>query len=172
VPLLFPPGLRERALPAFEWRGVLDRDYDDGAQPGALADLWGLLERTRLRTLPLLLLGSEPRMSAIARARYAEGQRHPVLAFHLGAAALAGRDYEGAARFFEEAGTARGGFHPPGLLHASSLGLAGRREEALALAVAVDPGSLPGHARPWREWLIGRLGGSPGGGRGAAGGAP
>lgn len=169
VPLFFPPGLRERALPAFEWRGVLDRDYDDGARPGALGDLWGLLERTRLRTLPLLLLGSEPRVSAIAVARHAEGRRHPALAFHLGAAALSGRDYEGAARFFEEAGTGHGGFHPPGLLRASALGLAGRRQDALAVALAVDEASLPGHARPWRDWLVGRLGGSPGGGGGAEG---
>jgi hypothetical protein len=95
-----------------------------------------------------------------------------VLSFHLGAATLAGRDYDGAARFFEEAGATHGGFHPPGLVRASSLGLAGRREEALAVALAVDLGSLPGHARPWRDWLVGRLGISPGGDGGAEGEAP
>jgi predicted membrane-bound spermidine synthase len=154
---LWPPGLRERTPTSFEWRGVLDRDYDDPVRPAAIADLWAALERSRLRTLPLLLVDSEPRLTAIARARRAEGQRHPVLAFHLGAAALGERDYAAAERFFEETGSRPVGFHSAALLRGVALGLAGRVGEALTLAEAVPPESLPPHALAWRAWLIERL---------------
>ena len=154
---LWPPGLRERTAASFEWRGVLDRDYEDPTRPAAIADLWAALERSPLRTLPLLLMDSEPRLAAIARARHAEGEHHPVLAYHLGAAALAERDHAAAARFFEEAGSARVGFHSPVLLRGVALGLAGRVAQALALAESLSPADLPPHARPWRDWLIERL---------------
>jgi len=111
-------------------------------------------ERSPLRTLPLLLMDSEPRLAAIARARHAEGERHPVLAFHLGAAALAERDHAAAAHFFEEAGPASVGFHSPVLLRSVALRLAGRGAEALTLAESLAPAGLPPHARPWRDWLI------------------
>lgn len=155
---LWPAGVRERTPASFEWRGLLDRDHDDPMRPGALADLWAVLERSRLRTLPLLLADSEPRLAAIARSRRAEGERHPVLAFHLGAAALAERDFAAAARFFEEAGSAPVGLHSPVLLRGLALGLAGFSAEALAVSRSVPPEGLPTWARPWREWLFGRLG--------------
>jgi spermidine synthase len=154
---LWPPELRERTLGSFEWRGVFDRDYEDVARPAAIAELWATLERSSLRTLPLLLVDSEPRLTAIARTRHAEGERHPVLAFHLGAAALAERDYASAARFFEEAGSASVGYQSPVLLRGLALGLAGRVGEALALVESSSPASLPPHALPWRAWLIERL---------------
>jgi len=154
---LWPPELRERTLASFEWRGVFDRDYDDVTRPEAIAELWATLGRSSLRTLPLLLVDSEPRLTAIARARHAEGERHPVLAFHLGAAALADRDYASAARFFEEAGSASVGYQSPVLLRSLALGLAGRAGEALALAESSSPAGLPPHALPWRAWLIERL---------------
>jgi len=162
---LWPAALAEHTLPSFEWRGVFDRDYDDPTRPAALADLWAALERSRLRTLPLLLMDSEPRIATIARARHAEGERHPGLAYHLGAAALADRDLAAAARFFEEAGTASVGFHSPELLRVVALGLGGRGAEALALAESLPPASLPPHALPWRAWLIERLRSASGGGR-------
>ena len=160
---LWPPGLRERTPASFGWRGVFDRDYDDPVRSGAIADLWAALERSPLRTLPLLLMDSEPRLAAIARARHAEGERHPVLAFHLGAAALAERDHAAAAHFFEEAGPASVGFHSPVLLRSVALRLAGRGAEALTLAESLAPAGLPPHARPWRDWLIARLRSVPGG---------
>jgi spermidine synthase len=157
VSRLWPPSLRERTTASFEWRGMLDRDYEAPARPGAIADLWRALEASSLRTLPLLLLDSEPRLAATARMRYAQGDRHPVLAFHLGAAALADRDYAAAARYFEEAGPASVGLHVPGLLRGVVLGLAGRNAEALSVVEALRPGDLPLHAGPWREWLARRL---------------
>jgi predicted membrane-bound spermidine synthase len=165
VSRLWPPGLRERTPTSFEWRGVFDRDYDDPTRASAIADLWATLERSRLRTLPLLLMDSEPRLTAIARARHAEGQRHPVLAFHLGAAALAERDYAAAERFFDETGSRTVGFHSAPLLRGVAFGLAGRVGEALALAESVPPASLPPHALAWRAWLIERLRSAHGGAR-------
>jgi predicted membrane-bound spermidine synthase len=155
---LWPAGVRERTPPSFEWRGILDRDYEDPMRAGALADLWAVLERSRLRTLPLLLMDSEPRLATIARARQAEGERHPVLAFHRGAAALAERDFAAAARFFEEAGSSPVGLHSPVLLRGLALGMAGFPAEAFAVSRSVPPEGLPTWARPWREWLIDRLG--------------
>ncbi len=154
---LWPPALRERTMASFEWRGLLDLDYEAATRPAAIADLWAALERSRLRTLPLLLMDSEPRLAVIARARHAEGERHPVLAFHMGAAALAERDYPAAARFFEEVGSASVGFHSPVLLRGVALGLARRRAEAGAVVASVPPTDLPPHAVPWRDWLSGRV---------------
>lgn len=154
---LWPPALRERTTSSFMWRGMSDRDYEAPTRPAAMADLWAALEGSSLRTLPLLQLDSEPRLAAIARMRYAQGDRHPVLAFHVGAAALADRDYAPAARFFDEAGPANVGFHVPGLLRGVALGLAGRNAEALKVVESLRPGDLPLHAGPWREWLAGRL---------------
>jgi hypothetical protein len=154
---LWPPGLRERAFDWFAWQGVFNRDYEAPARPTALAELWAVLEATPLRTLPLLQLDSEPRIRATARKRHVEGGVHPALAFHLGAAALADRDYEAAARFFAAAREEGNALHSPQLLRALALGLAGRRGEALAAALAVPADSVPAHARPWREWLTGHL---------------
>ncbi len=162
---LWPPALRERTQAWFDWQGVFDRDWAGASRPEALADLWTVLEGSPLRTLPLLQMDSEPRLTAIARARRAQGERHPVLAFHLGAAALAERDFVGAARFFEEAGTASVGFHSPALLREVALGLGGRGAEALAFAESLPPSSLPPHALPWRAWLIERLRSASGGAR-------
>jgi hypothetical protein len=154
---LWPAGLRERTPPWFAWQGVFNRDYDAAARPEAMAELWAVLGETRLVTLPLLQLDSEPRVRATARRRHLEGGSHPALAFHLGAAALADRDYESAARFFAAAREEGNAFHSPRLLRALALALAGRHDEALAGVVALAPASLPAHARPWREWLHARL---------------
>ena len=160
---LWPEGLRERTVAWFEWRGVFDRDFDTAGRPEALADLWAVLQGSSLRTLPLLQLDSEPRLTAIGRRRQAAGDRNPALAFHLGAAALADRDYAEAARLFEEAGEGGNGFHPSPLLRGVALGLAGRSGEALALVEATSAAGLPPHSVPWREWLLDRLreGGRP-----------
>jgi hypothetical protein len=154
---LWPSALRERTTASFEWRGMFDRDYEAPTRPAAVADLWAALEGSSQRTLPLLQQDSEPRLAVTARMRHAQGDRHPVLAFHLGAAALADRDYEAAVRFFEEAGTASVGLQVPGLLRGVALGLAGRNAEGLSIVESLRPETLPPHAGPWREWLAGRL---------------
>lgn len=157
---LWPPELRERTLEWFRWQGVFNRDYEAPERPEALAELWAVLEQTPLATLPLLQLGSEPRVSATARRRHLEGGSHPALAFHLGAAALADRDYESAARFFAAAREEGNPFHPPRLLRALALGLAGRRDEALAGVETLSAASLVAHAQPWRDWLRDQLAGA------------
>ena len=154
---LWPSALRERTRAWFEWQGVFNRDYEAGGRAEALADLWAVLERTPLTTLPLLQLDSEPRIRATARARHREGGSHPALAFHLGAAALADRDYSAAARFFAAAGETGSSVHSPRLLRALALGLGGDQKNALAEVRTLPPDSLPPHARPWRDWLEGRL---------------
>ena len=158
---LWPSALRERTRAWFEWQGVFNRDYEAGGRAEALAELWAVLERTPLTTLPLLQLDSEPRIRATARMRHLEGGSHPALAFHLGAAALADRDYLAAARFFAAAGEQGNTVHSPRLLRALALGLGGDQENALAAVRTIPPDSLPPHARPWRDWLEGRLMGGP-----------
>jgi len=116
-----------------------------------------VLATSRLTTLPLLQLGSEPRIRTTARTRHLQGGVHPALAFHLGAAALADRDYDAAARFFAAAREAGNAFHSPRLLRALALGLGGHASEARAAVTAIPAESLPPHAVPWRAWLEGRL---------------
>jgi hypothetical protein len=149
---LWPAALRERTVPWFEWQRVFNDDFEGWQRPAALAELWDVLEHTSLRTLPLLLLDSEPRIRDIARTRAAAGDRHPALSHHLGIAALADRDYDAAARHFAVAESRE---HPPGLLQALALGLDGRREEALEILRGLE--NLPPHAAAWSGWLEERL---------------
>ena len=160
---LWPAELRDGTYGWFAWQGVFNSDYEAGARPEALAELWAVLQATRLRTLPLLLLDSEPRIRATARSRHVEGGVHPALAFHLGAAALADRDYGAAARFFAAAREEGHAFHSARLLRALALALAGRVQEARLAVDSVADSSLPPHARPWREWLAARLSAGAGG---------
>jgi hypothetical protein len=149
---LWPVALRGRTMPWFDWQRVFNDDFERWHRPAALAQLWDVLEHTSLRTLPLLLLDSEPRIRDIARIRASAGDRHPALSHHLGIAALADRDFEAAARHFGEADSRE---HPPGLLRALALGLGGRREEALETLRGLE--DLPPHAAAWRGWLEERL---------------
>jgi hypothetical protein len=154
---LWPPALRERTPDWFAWQGVFNRDYDAAGRPDALEDLWQVLSETKLRTLPLLQLDSEPRVRATARTRHLQGVTHPALAFHLGAAALGDRDYASAARFFAAAREEGNTFHSSRLLRALALALAGDATEALTAVRTIPEQSLPPHARPWRDWLERRL---------------
>jgi len=157
VRLLWPPGLRDRTSACFRWQHVFNADFDAWSRPTALADLWAVLESSSLRTLPLLLLDSEPRLRDIARERWAAGDRHPALSRYLGVAALADRDYRTAARRFAEAEVGGATDHPARLLRALALGLEGRADEGLDLLGATAPESLPSHAEPWRAWLSQKL---------------
>jgi hypothetical protein len=152
-----PETLRARSLAWFAWQGVFNRAYEAANRPEALEELWQVLAASRLTTLPLLQLGSEPRIRTTARTRHLQGGVHPALAFHLGAAALADRDYDAAARFFAAAREAGNAFHSPRLLRALALGLGGHASEARAALSAIRPASLPPHAVPWHAWLEGRL---------------
>jgi spermidine synthase len=154
---VWPPAVRARTMPWFRWQAVMSADYDAWARPTAIADLWDVLASTSLRTLPLLLVDSEPRIRAIARIRYAEGDRNPVLSQHLGVAALADRDYARAADDFEDAQADSGLLQPPALLRALALGLGGRPESARQLLDAIPPGTLPSYAEPWRASLLAKL---------------
>jgi hypothetical protein len=154
---LWPETLRERSAAWFGAQGAFDRNFGDAPRPGALADAWQVLDATPLRCLPLLLLQSEPRLRDIARRREGEAAGHPVLAFHLGVAALADRDYGRAEQLFAAAGPGGNEVYPPALLRALALGLGGRRDEALAQLAAWPAEALPPHARPWREFLLARL---------------
>jgi spermidine synthase len=155
---LLPEPLRARSLGWFAWQGVFNSDFEAPTRPQALEELWAVLEGSRLTTLPLLQLDSEPRIRATARTRHLQGGVHPALAFHLGAAALADRDYAAAARFFAAAREEGQAFHSPRLLRALALGLGGQVSEARAALSAIPPASLPAHALPWRGWLEWRLG--------------
>jgi predicted membrane-bound spermidine synthase len=156
---MWPLALRERTAGWFAAQATLDRSFDDGRRPGALADAWQVLGETRLRRLPLLLLESEPRLRDIARQHAADAAGQPILAYQLGVAALGDRDYASAERWFALASPGGSAVYPPELLRALALGLGGRGAEALAVAKALPVDALPPHARPWRAWLVAKLSG-------------
>ncbi|MBI4342185.1 MAG: fused MFS/spermidine synthase [Candidatus Omnitrophica bacterium] len=150
---LWPPSMRQASAPFFAtqglitWRG-LETSPD---QETILRALHRVLTRSSLRTLPLWLLGSGPDQQRAAGAAEAAGRRSGELSYHLGARAMADRDYPRAADYFRES-QAQGLDHPIVLAHRLlTLCMAGRAAEAHALwtqgraspqADALTPGAL------------------------------
>jgi predicted membrane-bound spermidine synthase len=112
----WPPELRERTLPFFQYRGALD----DAATGAPAADREGMLRRvlaeSKLPTLALVLMYSEPAKVEIARRALAAGKRGPAVEYHVGAGALAEGRYEDAATHFEAVLAADPGPGPAALM--------------------------------------------------------
>lgn len=153
---LWPADLREQAPAWFPLQGIWNADFDQPLRPLALAELWAVLEDTSLRTLPLLLADSEPRLRSIARARRASGDEHPMLAFHLGVAALADHDYAAAGDLFRRAGRQSGSVFPAPLLRALALALGGQLAEAEVVASGL-PAEAGSPLAEWKRWLLLKL---------------
>ena len=123
-----------------------------------------MLAASRLTTLPLLQLGSEPRIRATARTRHLRGRRHTRRSPSTWARPrLPTATTTAAARFFAAAREDGNTYHSPRLLRALALGLGGHAGEARAALSAIPPASLPPHALPWRDWLERRLADGGGG---------
>ena len=150
---LWPPGLVERTLPFFDQQAVLNRVYWEGGRPLRHIDaLDSLLTTTTLRTLPLWVLGSDEVKQRIAESSV-DGSGGTEYARAL--RALSGRDYTGAAVWFQAA--ASRGMPGPTLrpLLAYALAKSGRVDLAKALAAGARPAD--DDERFFWSWLMKRL---------------
>jgi len=155
---VWPEGLRARSLGAFPFQCVFEDDYVGRGREHLLRQVYWVLTRSDLRTLVILLLGSDPATVEIARAQDAAGQAHPEISRHMGIAAMANRDYAEAGRRFKVA--QQGGAAEPDLplFRALALGLAGQREEALRAVEEFHPTNATQTAnRDWLASFLGRL---------------
>jgi spermidine synthase len=148
----WPPGLRERTLAAFAELGpVLGAGWTPyGVPRPGLRELHDVLERTRVRTGVLWMMGTDVFSERAARAASESGTDDPERDVVLGISAMADRDYRGAERLFARV---QSRVRSAGSLVAwrvLALCLAGERAEATRLADS-------GEARPaetvagWRE---------------------
>jgi hypothetical protein len=133
---LWPAPLREETLAAFDVQRQIDRYFarEVGDPVDELPEIHRLLAETGLRALPLWLLGSHPDEQRALRIAEAKGAGGGPVEYGLALAALANRDYAGAARRFARA-LLRGQPARPALhLRIYALCMAGRLKEAEALA--------------------------------------
>ncbi len=97
---LWPAPLIERSLPYFEPQAALNRVYWEGGRPlRQIDELDTVLRTTTLRTLPLWLLGSDEVKERIAEE--AGGDNQGASEYARALRALSGRDYAGAAQWFD-----------------------------------------------------------------------
>lgn len=146
---MWPQDLIEPSAQYFAAQRIVNEALWSSPQPlSRVQDLHALLTGTSLRTLPLWLLGTDDIRLAIAES---SDDGRGTLEYARGLRGLSGRDYAGAANFFARAQAK--GFTPntSAALRALALHLAGRREEAQALAAAPLPWT-PEEQRFW-QWL-------------------
>jgi predicted membrane-bound spermidine synthase len=101
-----PPEIRSAAPSYFRSQQLLDRAmlvFLGMPSPRSPELLRSVLTTTRLRTLPRLLLGTDPWLEDIAVRQRALGNRDPYLAYVVAVGALADRDYARARELFREA---------------------------------------------------------------------
>jgi predicted membrane-bound spermidine synthase len=135
---LLPPGLRQRTVDHFPAQAVLD-DLCIAARYNPIVVLHDVLTLTSLRTLPLLLMGSEPARQRIAVPLYQAGTRDAELEFEMGARALSERDYAKAEQHLALVTEPRRSVQAR-LLRTLALSLAGREAEGRACLSSIEPG--------------------------------
>jgi spermidine synthase len=103
VQALWPAELRDRSRTFFTTQRLVNAvTFVPSRWPG-LEDLRDLLLDSTLRTLPLLVAGSDSILQEISQRAWAEGTRSPVLAEHMAIGALVRHDYAVAADLFATA---------------------------------------------------------------------
>ena len=133
---VWPTTLRKRTLEFFLPEAVLDGLFVwDLLNP--IQILHGVLTRSSLHTLPLLLMGTEPAIQRIAVPLYGAGTRDSGLEFEMGAQAMSARDYEGAAQHLALV-TEASHLVMARLLRTLALGLLGREAEASQCLDSLD----------------------------------
>src|SRR6185295_18312376 len=125
-----------------------------GMEPplGDVKALDEVLTRTKLRTLPMWLLGSSEQQQRIVDRRVREGRSDAVLDYHLGIRAMVDRNYDAAAEHFRAVQEQRPTDVQVALRHIYALCLAGRTGDAQAVA-----DSFPERARlvgPGAYWVF------------------
>jgi spermidine synthase len=148
---LWPAELRRRTVDYFAPQAVFD-DLCVWARYNRIGSLHGVLTLSPLRTLPLLLMGTEPAVQRIAVPLYEAGARDAGLELEMGARAMSERDYEAAARHLAQV-TEGPRSTLARLLRALALALLGRSAEARACLAAIEPSAMsPAHAHS-AQWL-------------------
>jgi len=154
---LWPPELRQRTMQFFGPQAVWN-DVCVGARLNAMETLHMVLTHSPLRTLPLLLMGTEPGRQTIATHLYDQGLRDPDLEFELGAGAMSRRDYEAAVGHLGQV-TAGSHLVEGQLLETLALGQLGRMEEAresLARATANPLSVVKNESARWLSRFLAR----------------
>ncbi|HJZ72523.1 MAG TPA: hypothetical protein VKE51_12345 [Vicinamibacterales bacterium] len=146
---LWPASLAAGTQPFFASQRILNRVLSEGPRPLAqIDDLHGLLTGTRLRTLPLWLLGSDMVKQRIAES---SAERTAATEYALGLGALSARDYLRAAAHLGEA--ERRGLREPTVraLQVYAMCLAGDVGTAKQLAAGVSPQT--GDEKYFWDWM-------------------
>ena len=164
---LWPPGLRDRSRDFFAVQRLVNAvTFMPSRWPG-FEDLRDLLTQSTLRTLPLLVAGSDPRLQEISQQAWVAGTRSPGLEQHVAVGALARRNYAEAANHFA---AAAGGSGPEAMnarmYQAFALLMAEQEIEARAALAAIGPApaASPDEQQALR-WLHAMLDGTGDGGR-------
>jgi spermidine synthase len=148
---LWPAGLRQRTDAWFGLEGILDDLYSRRLF-NPLESLTAVLTRTSLRTLPVLLVPSDPVAQEIATRTYAEGKRGSGVAFEVGVHALSERDYDAAAQYFALVDEASQRTRAR-LFRALALGLLDRAAEARQALNSIELATLTREDAVSAVWL-------------------
>jgi spermidine synthase len=97
---IFPKSLRRATIPYLAYAGQFDDVFLGRHLDRRYAVLDDVLRSTRLRTFPLLLMASEPKLQKIAHRAMARGIEVPAVLMELGIGCLARRDYAAAESLF------------------------------------------------------------------------
>jgi predicted membrane-bound spermidine synthase len=129
---LFPTALIEQSRALFGVQRIINTVLFEGAHPlRRIEDLHAVLTTTRLRTLPLWMLGSDPVKQGIAHdSRVTDG----AVSYARALDALVARDYPAAAAAFQQAERAGLPASPTKPLEAYALCAAGERARAREIA--------------------------------------
>ncbi len=97
----WPSETREATLDFFAYQDLLNQHLEMGG--AGVAGLYSILTQTELRSLPLILMGSQEEDASIVEGAAARGVVDPMLDYLLAARAMSRRDYESAAQLLEQA---------------------------------------------------------------------
>jgi hypothetical protein len=145
------PALRQRTMDQLPAQVMLD-DLSVWGHLNRIVALHAVLTHSSLRTLPLLLMGSEPAVQRIALPAYEAGARGTELELEVGARAMSERDYEAAAEHLARVtdGPKR---VQASLQRTLALGLLGRAADARACLASIDRSSLSASDARSAAWL-------------------
>jgi len=150
---LWPASLQQRTFAAFGPQAVFN-DLAVWDRSNVIETVHALLTHSSLRTIPLLLMGSEPAVQTIAVRLYAAGARDPDLEFQMGTRALAARAYDEAAAHLALVADGPRVVRAQ-LLRALALGMLGRAAEAQQLVGSLASNPLPPEDAESVRWLVG-----------------
>ena len=150
----WPARLREATLAFFPLRGLATEQQLRRKASFRVGAVVHVLERTRLHTLALWLLGSSPVEQEIAERVRARGERSAATGYHLAVRALADRDFALAADRFEALPRGSVGQPLQDPAHVLALCLAGRPAAAQRrLRELAEEPARAGPEPAWATWL-------------------